>query len=139
MHGYPAVPECGMEVVFVRCRRLLKYITYEILHRKGRKGRKASAVGSFAVFAHFAVNQIMTNSSHPFSRSPAAPLSPSLSLGAPSRSAPPALDGVGAAGAFLLIWRSRGVDMYSCPCHRSPSGRQGGSQPYGFVRVSNRR
>jgi len=55
MNGYPAVPECGMEVVFVRCRRRLKYIIYEILHRKDRKGRKASAVGSFAVFAPFAV------------------------------------------------------------------------------------
>ena len=55
MNGYPAVPECGMEVVFVRCRRLLKYIIYEILHRKERKGRKAMAVGPFAVFAHFAV------------------------------------------------------------------------------------
>ena len=44
MHGYSAVPECGMEVVFVRCRRLLKYIIYEILHRKERKGRKAGAV-----------------------------------------------------------------------------------------------
>ena len=52
MNVYPAVPECGMEVVFVRCQRLLKYIIYEILHRKGRK---ASAVGSFAVFAPFAV------------------------------------------------------------------------------------
>jgi len=46
MNGYPAVPECGMEVVFVRCRRLLKYIIYEILHHKGRK---ASALGYFAV------------------------------------------------------------------------------------------
>jgi len=55
MHGYPAVPECGMEVVFVRCQRLLKYIIYEIRHRKDRKGRKASAVGYFAVFAPFAV------------------------------------------------------------------------------------
>ena len=55
MHGYPVVPECGMEVVFVRCQWLLKYIIYEILHRKDRKGRKASAVGFFAVFAHFAV------------------------------------------------------------------------------------
>ncbi|NOR48579.1 MAG: hypothetical protein GQ533_11145 [Methanosarcinaceae archaeon] len=48
MNGYPAVPECGMEVVFVRCRWLLKYIIYEILRRKERSGRKASAVGSFA-------------------------------------------------------------------------------------------
>ena len=55
MNGYPAVPECGMEVVFVTRRRLLKYIIYEILHRKERKGRKASAVESFAVFAPFAV------------------------------------------------------------------------------------
>ena len=30
MHEYPAVPECGMEVVFVRCRWLLKYINYII-------------------------------------------------------------------------------------------------------------
>jgi len=52
MNGYPAVCGCGMEVVFVRCRRLLKYITYEILYRKERK---ASAVGFFAVFAPFAV------------------------------------------------------------------------------------
>ena len=52
MNGYPAVPECGMEVVFVRCRRLLKYIVYEMLRRKGRK---AMAVESFAVFAPFAV------------------------------------------------------------------------------------
>jgi hypothetical protein len=44
-----------MEVVFVRCQRLLKYIIYEMLHRKERKGRKAGAVDSFAVFAHFAV------------------------------------------------------------------------------------
>jgi uncharacterized protein (DUF2062 family) len=44
-----------MEVVFVRCRRLLKYIIYEILHHKEREGRKAMAVGSFAVFAPFAV------------------------------------------------------------------------------------
>jgi hypothetical protein len=36
MNGYPVVPECGMEVVFVRCRWLLKYIIYEILHRKER-------------------------------------------------------------------------------------------------------
>jgi hypothetical protein len=42
-----------MDVVFVRCRRLLKYIIYEILRRKGRK---AMAVESFAVFAPFAVN-----------------------------------------------------------------------------------
>ena len=55
MNEYPVVPECGMEVVFVRCRRLLKYIIYEILHRKERKVRKASAVESFAVFAPFAV------------------------------------------------------------------------------------
>ena len=44
-----------MEVVFVRCRQLLKYIIYEILRRKERYGRKASAAESFAVFAHFAV------------------------------------------------------------------------------------
>ena len=55
MNGCPAVPECGMEVVFVRCLRLLKYIICEILHCKDRNGRKASAVGSFAVFAPFAV------------------------------------------------------------------------------------
>jgi len=55
MNGCPAVPECGMEVVFIRCRRLLKYIIYEILRRKEREGRKAGAVGSFAVFAPFAV------------------------------------------------------------------------------------
>jgi len=55
MHGYPVVPECGMEVVFVRYRPLLKYIIYEILYRKDRNGRKASAVGYFAVFAPFAV------------------------------------------------------------------------------------
>ena len=36
MHEYPAVPECGMEVVFVRCRRLLKYIIYEMLRREER-------------------------------------------------------------------------------------------------------
>ena len=48
MNGYPAVPECGMEVIFVRCQLLLKYIIYEILCRKGRE---ASAIGSFAVFA----------------------------------------------------------------------------------------
>jgi len=30
MHGFPAVPGCGMEVVFVRCRRLLKYIIEEM-------------------------------------------------------------------------------------------------------------
>ena len=47
MNGYPAVPECGMEVVFVRCRQLLKYIIYEIQYRKEREGRKAMAVGSF--------------------------------------------------------------------------------------------
>ena len=41
-----------MEVVIVCCRQLLKYIIYEILHRKERKAR---AVESFAVFAHFAV------------------------------------------------------------------------------------
>jgi len=41
-------PGCGMEVVFVRCRQLLKYIIYEIFHHKERSGRKASAVGSFA-------------------------------------------------------------------------------------------
>ena len=52
MHGYPTVPECGTEVVFVSCLQLLKYIIYEILLRKDRK---ASAVGSFAVFAPFAV------------------------------------------------------------------------------------
>ena len=39
MHEYPAVPECGREVVFVSCRRLLKYIIYEILYHKGRKAR----------------------------------------------------------------------------------------------------
>jgi len=50
--GYPVVPECGMEVEFFRCRRLLKYIIYEILRRKGRK---AMALESFAVFAPFAV------------------------------------------------------------------------------------
>jgi len=55
MNGYPAVPECGMEVVFVRCQRLLKYIICEMVHRKDRKGRKASAVESFAFFAPFAV------------------------------------------------------------------------------------
>jgi len=48
-------PGCGMEVVFVRCRWLLKSIIYEILHREERKGRKAGAVESFAVFALFAV------------------------------------------------------------------------------------
>jgi len=52
MNGYPAVPECGMEVVFVRCQRLLKYIICEMVHRKDRK---ASAVESFAFFAPFAV------------------------------------------------------------------------------------
>ena len=52
MNGCPAVCGCGMEVVFVRCRRLLKYIIYEILHRKEPK---ALAVESFAVFAPFAV------------------------------------------------------------------------------------
>ena len=30
LHGFPAVPRCGMVVVFVRCRRLLKYIKKEI-------------------------------------------------------------------------------------------------------------
>jgi len=55
MHGFPAVCGCGMVVVFVSCRRQLKYIIYEILHRKDRKRRKASAVESFAVFAPFAV------------------------------------------------------------------------------------
>ena len=30
MNGYPAVPECGMEVVFVRCRQQLKYITNDM-------------------------------------------------------------------------------------------------------------
>ena len=30
MYGFPAVPECGMEVVFVSCRRLLKYIIKEM-------------------------------------------------------------------------------------------------------------
>jgi len=30
MNGYPAVPECGMDVVFVRCRQLLEYIIYVI-------------------------------------------------------------------------------------------------------------
>jgi len=44
-----------MEVVFVRCQRLLKYIICEMVHRKDRKGRKASAVESFAFFAPFAV------------------------------------------------------------------------------------
>ena len=56
--------------MFVSCRQLLKYIIYEILHRKGRKAR---AVESFAVFAHFAVNQIMKPSPHPLFVSPAAP------------------------------------------------------------------
>jgi len=42
----------NLDVMSVSCRRLLKYIIYEILHRKGRKAR---AVKSFAVFAHFAV------------------------------------------------------------------------------------
>jgi len=46
---------CEVDVMLVSCRWLLKYIIYEILHRKERKGRKAKAVGSFAVFAHFAV------------------------------------------------------------------------------------
>jgi hypothetical protein len=55
MHEYPAVPECGMKVVFVLCQQQLKYINYKILHRKERKDSKASAVESFAVFAHFAV------------------------------------------------------------------------------------
>ena len=36
MHGYPAVQECGMEVVFVRCRQRSKYINYEILCCKER-------------------------------------------------------------------------------------------------------
>ena len=62
-----------MEVVFVRCRRLLKYIIYEILHHKDRKGQKASAVGFFAVFAPFAVNQIMKPSPPPSPCSPVAP------------------------------------------------------------------
>jgi len=48
MHGYPAVRGCGVDVVLVSCRRLLKYIIYEILHRKERKAR---AVGFFAPFA----------------------------------------------------------------------------------------
>ncbi len=30
MNGYPAVPECGLEVVFVCCRQQLKYIINEM-------------------------------------------------------------------------------------------------------------
>jgi len=41
-----------MEVVFVRCQRLLKYNFDEILRHKEPK---ALAVGFFAVFAPFAV------------------------------------------------------------------------------------
>jgi hypothetical protein len=52
MYGYPAVQGCGVDVVSVSCRRLLKYINHEILHRKGRKGRKAMAVESFAVLSN---------------------------------------------------------------------------------------
>lgn len=36
MNGYPVVLECGMGVVFVRCRRLLKYIVCDMPHSKGR-------------------------------------------------------------------------------------------------------
>ena len=48
MNGYPAVPECGMEVVFVRCRRLLKYIirdTYNChyLCHRSPSGRQVAA------------------------------------------------------------------------------------------------
>jgi hypothetical protein len=62
-----------MEVVFVSCRRQLKYIIYKILHSKERK---AMAVESFAIFAPFAVNLILITSPHPFFRSPAAPSRP---------------------------------------------------------------
>jgi len=55
MNGYPAVRGCEVDVMFVSCRRLLKYIIDEILCREDRNGRKASAVGFFAVFAPFAV------------------------------------------------------------------------------------
>ena len=55
MHGYSAVRDCEVDVMLVSCRRLLKYIVYEMLHRKERKERKAIAVESFAVFAPFAV------------------------------------------------------------------------------------
>jgi len=66
MNEYPPFPGCGMYVVFVRCRRLLKYIIYEILHHKEPK---AMAVESFAV------NQIMKPSPPPSPCSPAAPSS----------------------------------------------------------------
>ena len=46
MHGYPAVQEGEVDVMLVSCQRLLKYIIYEILHRKGRK---ANLTESFAV------------------------------------------------------------------------------------------
>jgi len=35
---------------------------------------------------------------------------------------------------FLLIF-SRRIGICTLPCHRSPPGRQRGSQPCGFVRV----
>ena len=82
LHGYAAVPVCEVYVVLVSCRWLLKYIIYEILHRKERKVRKAMAVESFAVFAHFAVNQIIK---------PSPPFVPSLSRSPPSYLRPPTL------------------------------------------------
>jgi hypothetical protein len=91
-----------MEVVFVRCRRLLKYNFDEILRHKEPK---ALAVGFFAVFAPFAVNQIMTNSPHPFFGSPAAPPLAFTLPGCPSRSAPSALVVWGASRRFCeALW-----------------------------------
>ena len=55
MRGVTAVLGCKVDVLLVSCQWLLKYINYEILHRKERNGRKAMAAESFAVFAHFVV------------------------------------------------------------------------------------
>ena len=45
--------------------------------------------------------------------------------------------GRGVRWAYLYYPAARPLCTY--PCHRSPSGRQGGSQPCGCERVSNRR
>ena len=48
MNGCPAVPECGVDVVFVSCRRLLKYIVRDIyncyyLCHRSPSGRQVAA------------------------------------------------------------------------------------------------
>jgi hypothetical protein len=72
IHRYPAVCGCGIDVLFVSRRQLLKYIIYEILHRKERLGRKAMAVESFTIFAPFAVDQTIKPSPFLFFGFPAA-------------------------------------------------------------------